>query len=162
MDFSRWFLTVLLCLTSMHVVIAQNNLPTGKYSSQAFHDSIHWKPKKERHIHKYLSGLKAATQNRHATVFLGTWCSDSEKWVPRFMYLEKIIGIKNVTYILVDKNKSDPEGHGLQAGITHVPTFVFFKDSIEVARIVESPTADLLYIEMLGKLQVFSKDALRD
>jgi hypothetical protein len=161
MDYSRWFLTFLLCF-SIQSIIAQNSLSTGKHSSQAFHDSIHWKPKKERHIHKYLSSLKAATQNSHATVFLGTWCSDSEKWVPRFMYLENIMGLKNVTYILLDENKSDPEGYGLQAGITHVPTFILFQDSIEVARIVETPTSDRLYLEMLGKLQVFSKDALRD
>lgn len=141
-----------LAVASVQNVNAQIALP-GKYNSNAFLKDIHWKSKKEKGIQKYIPNLTQATQGLNAVVFLGTWCSDSEKWVPRFMDLEKRVGLNSVTYILVDKDKSDPDGLSQIMSITHVPTFIWMQNGVEVARIVESPANPYLYLDVLHILQ---------
>lgn len=133
-------------------LLAQKLLP-GRYNSDIFHKSFHWKPKKEKGFQHYRAELTQASQGLHVEVFLGTWCSDSEKWVPRFMDLEKRLGLQNVTYILVDEDKSDPDGLSQTRQITHVPTFIWKQNGVEVARIVESPSNTYLYLDVLLKLQ---------
>ncbi len=83
------------------------------------------------------------------TMFLGTWCGDSKKEVPRFY---KVLEASNypmeqLTVVALSgkpnmyKQSPDHEEKGLN--IHRVPTFIFYKNGVEVNRIVESPVVSL-------------------
>ncbi len=82
-------------------------------------------------------------------VFMGTWCSDSQREVPRLMRILRelrfprdqlaIVGVNRTTNQL----KQSPNGEEAGKNIHRVPTIIFYKDGEEVSRIVESPIATL-------------------
>lgn len=82
-------------------------------------------------------------------IFLGTWCGDSKKWVPRFVNLWQSIGLDTSQLKIValyddaEKYKQGPEGEEKDRNIHRVPTFIFSRDGEEFARMVESPVNDL-------------------
>lgn len=84
--------------------------------------------------------------------FMGTWCSDSQIQVPAFYrILEKVEFKGKASIIAVDEHKKTPSGSAAAHGITHVPTFIFYKNGKEINRIVESPV-DFLEEDMLAIL----------
>ncbi|MCM5663678.1 TlpA family protein disulfide reductase [Galbibacter mesophilus] len=72
-------------------------------------------------------------------VFMGTWCSDSQREVPHFFKImdEANYGYKNFSLIMMTRDKTTPENFEKDLNITNVPTFIFYKDGKEVNRIVE-------------------------
>lgn len=73
--------------------------------------------------------------------FMGTWCGDSKRGVPRFYKILEETGFDEDYFelITVGRNKKTPDN--LQEGfdLIRVPTFIFFKDGKEVGRFVERP-----------------------
>ncbi|WP_298507987.1 thioredoxin family protein [uncultured Kordia sp.] len=101
--------------------------------------------------------LKRKLKKYNITIFMGTWCGDSKREVPKFMKLleaanfpeEKlrIIGVNNAR----TSYKQGPNGEEKGLNIHRVPTFIVYnKRGKEVGRIVEhaveSLEADLLQI----------------
>jgi thiol-disulfide isomerase/thioredoxin len=88
-------------------------------------------------------------------IFLGTWCPDSRIDVPRFIKVLNEIGFDkdNLRIISIDREKKDPNDLSTTYSIEYVPTFVFFKDKIELGRIIESPKVSLEtdMLEILSK-----------
>ncbi|MEN8788234.1 MAG: thioredoxin family protein [Flavobacteriaceae bacterium] len=96
-----------------------------------------------------LKKFEADLKQYHILVFMGTWCSDSQREIPALMkILEKaafppeqlkIIGVydKGPFY------KTSPNGEHWGLQIKMVPTIIFLKDGKEVNRIVESPVESL-------------------
>lgn len=79
------------------------------------------------------------------TVFMGTWCGDSKKEVPRFY---KVLDTCNfpmdqLTVVAVsrqpDMYKQSPQHEEAGLNIHRVPTVIFYKDGKEINRIVEHP-----------------------
>lgn len=89
--------------------------------------------------------LKDSLKNYNIKVFLGTWCGDSKRGVPRFynvLDLAKfpeeqlqVIAVNNTE----DAYKQSPNHEEKGLSIHRVPTFIFYKNDKEVGRIVESP-----------------------
>ena len=82
-------------------------------------------------------------------VFLGTWCGDSRREVPR---MEKILSemgvdIAMVSIIAVDRDKVSPNGEHESKDIRYVPTLIVSKDNQEIGRIVESPSSETATLE---------------
>lgn len=73
--------------------------------------------------------------------FMGTWCGDSKRNVPRFYKILEETGFDQEYFelITVGRNKKTPDN--LQEGfdLIRVPTFIFMKDGKEVGRFVERP-----------------------
>lgn len=72
-------------------------------------------------------------------VFMGTWCGDSKREVPKFFKLLDKVGYdksKLVVYA-VTYNKTLPSGLAKEYDINYVPTIIFLKDGKEVDRFVE-------------------------
>jgi thiol-disulfide isomerase/thioredoxin len=73
--------------------------------------------------------------------FMGTWCGDSKRGVPRFYKILEETGFDQSYFelITVGRNKKTPDN--LQEGfdLLRVPTFIFMKDGKEVGRFVERP-----------------------
>jgi len=77
--------------------------------------------------------------------FIGTWCGDSKREVPRFYKILESINFpkEQLKMIAVDYNKKSPEREEKELHIIKVPTFIFYKNGKEINRIVESPIESL-------------------
>lgn len=81
-------------------------------------------------------------------IYLGTWCGDSRRWVPKFVKLWDELGLDRdqLNFIALyngERTKQGPNGEETGKGIHRVPTFIFHEDDEEYARIVEKPITDL-------------------
>jgi thiol-disulfide isomerase/thioredoxin len=91
----------------------------------------------------------AAIRERAAGVevlaFLGAWCGDSKRDVPRFWKIMDQAGWPEeaITLICCDYDKRDPEELAAKWNIVAVPTFVFLRDGVELGRVVERPKESL-------------------
>lgn len=83
-------------------------------------------------------------------IYLGTWCGDSKRWVPRFVTTWEKLGLSRdqLNFIALYNGdslyKQGPNGEHLGKKIHRIPTFIFKQQGEEVARIVESPHNDLV------------------
>lgn len=85
----------------------------------------------------------------HIKIFMGTWCGDSKREVPRFLKIleHAKFPIEKLQMVAVDVRKNyykkspTKEEWGLQ--ILRVPTIIFYKNGREVNRIIETPNKTL-------------------
>jgi thiol-disulfide isomerase/thioredoxin len=85
--------------------------------------------------------LAAIEPGAEVTVFLGTWCGDSEREVPRlWRALDEAGGTVpfQIHYVGVDRQKKEPAAPIANFEIELVPTFIVFRQGREVGRIVET------------------------
>ena len=88
-------------------------------------------------------------------IFMGTWCSDSRREVPRFLKIIDLIDFNqdSLQIINVDRKKKSPTNDEKNKDIKFVPTFIINKNRNEIGRIAEFPIitleSDLLSI-LLG------------
>ena len=92
-------------------------------------------------VHEFKKDLKAY----HLLLFMGTWCSDSQREVPRLM---KILETANfpmdkLKIVALDREKRSPNGEEWGLAVHWVPTLLFLKEGKEINRIVESPLSSL-------------------
>lgn len=95
--------------------------------------------------------FKRLFKNRSVQIFMGTWCGDSKREVPRFMKIMDFLDIpKNkIQLIGVNRKKEAFEGYELGKRIKRVPTFIFYQHEFadrtptEIGRIVEYPVESL-------------------
>ena len=86
------------------------------------------------------------------TVFLGMWCSDSKREVPRFLKIVDLAGMspERIRFYSLDRSKKSPARLEAQYHIERVPTFILLRGDREIGRIIEVPRttmeADLLSI----------------
>lgn len=74
------------------------------------------------------------------TVFLGTWCADSQRELARFW--RALDGLPSepplaVRYVAVDRDKAEPAALLAGVDLLYVPTFVVRRDGRELGRVVE-------------------------
>ncbi len=93
----------------------------------------------------YIKKLKELINDVEITIVLGTWCSDSQREVPRFYKVLNEAGYndKRVKVIAVDKNKEAIVVDISDMNIKKVPTFIVYKNEKEIGRIVEIPKKSL-------------------
>jgi len=93
----------------------------------------------------FIDMIRQAREGTEVLVFLGTWCSDSRRDVPRFLHIADAAGIESGRYLLygLDRKMASPEGMEKGYRIERVPTFIFLRAGKEIGRIVESPRTTL-------------------
>ncbi len=90
-----------------------------------------------------LAVLRSYDRDVELLAFIGTWCADCAREVPRFLksvYLAHNPRL-HVKLLALDRSLRDPGGVAEQYSIDHVPTFVVVIDGMEVGRIVETPSS---------------------
>ena len=98
---------------------------------------------------KLINTFKDSLNNYTIKVFLGTWCGDSKKEVPRFYKVLELanFNMDNLEVFALDNTKESykkgPNGEEKGFNIHRVPTFIFYKDGKEINRIVEHPVETL-------------------
>lgn len=96
-----------------------------------------------------VSAIKPLLKDYKITVFMGTWCGDSKREVPRLYKILEATDFptKKLTTVALSKEKEtykeSPQHEEEGLNIVRVPTIIFFKDDKEVNRIIESPKESL-------------------
>ena len=82
-------------------------------------------------------------------IFLGTWCGDSRREVPRLekIFIELGVDFNKVSIITVDRDKVSPNDEQNGKDIRYVPTLIIKSNDIEMGRIVESPSSETATLE---------------
>lgn len=85
--------------------------------------------------------LKYFSQKVTVEVFLGTWCGDTQEYLPPFLKLFSSASNPKFQIILhaVDRKKKDPDNRSDFFKIQRIPTLVFLHQNKEFARFVETP-----------------------
>lgn len=124
--------------------ITKSRLTEGQYG--------HWyNPQFEayRVNQEALALIKKSIGEYDIILFLGTWCSDSQREVPGIFKILEEAGypIDSVEIYAVDDReefkKTTPGGEAKARNIVRVPTLIFEKDGKEVNRIIELPVQTL-------------------
>ncbi len=78
-------------------------------------------------------------------VFMGTWCGDSKRDVPKLLKILDEVGydLSNLTMVGVDRSKTTPEKLEEGWDIDRVPSIIFIKNGKEINRFVEYPRVTL-------------------
>lgn len=76
---------------------------------------------------------------------MGSWCSDSQREVPRFYRIMDDAGITNdkIELISVNREKKVPGMDINNLRIERVPTFIIYDGIKELGRIIETPAETL-------------------
>jgi hypothetical protein len=79
------------------------------------------------------------------TIVMATWCSDSQREVPRLMKILESMGYdqNNLKIINVDREKFAKGTIVDKLKVEKVPTIIFYENNIELGRIIESPVVSL-------------------
>jgi len=103
---------------------------------------------------------KLITNDISIQVFLGVWCGDSRREVPRLLKLLDEIHFpqKNLQVIAVGDSdsliKQSPQHEEAGKAIFRVPTIIVYKSNVEINRIIEFPVLSLeadIYTILSGK-----------
>lgn len=98
---------------------------------------------------KIITSVKNQLTEYNILVFMGTWCGDSKREVPRFIKVLEAANfpMENLKIVALDHRKGfykkSPNGEEWGLQIKRVPTFIFYKNGKEVNRIIESPVSTL-------------------
>lgn len=105
---------------------------------------------KDYHVNSAIvSEIKKELAQYKILIFMGIWCGDSKREVPRFIKILEAaeFPMEQLKIVAVDYReghyKQSPTGEEWGLNIIKVPTFIFLKNGKEVNRIVESPVLSL-------------------
>lgn len=96
-----------------------------------------------------LHALKEQQYQYTMQIFLGTWCGDSRREVPRMLKVLDSCGWDSIRLELIfvdgrpEHYKQSPQHEEAGKNILRVPTFIIRKDGKEIGRIIETPTISL-------------------
>jgi hypothetical protein len=92
-----------------------------------------------------ISKLKQRKSGLGVIIVLGTWCSDSQEQVPKFLKVwDKVYFLgSDLTMICVNREKKGDTVDITRYDIQRVPTFIFTRNGKEIGRIIETPTRTL-------------------
>jgi tetratricopeptide (TPR) repeat protein len=93
--------------------------------------------------------IKSKLRGKHLVIFMGTWCGDSRREVPRIFKILDYCGVKStkIDLIMLDNHdsvyKQSPAHEERGLNIHRVPDLLVFEKRNELGRIVESPVVSL-------------------
>jgi hypothetical protein len=144
-------LMVFLAVITITLVFSsckQKQYLTGYYDYEGFSKACKWDyylDEKYKPKEKWADSLSTiqAKDSLHLQIFLGCYCGDSKKWVPRFFSMQPDLPISRIEIISVDTTKKDEKNLSESVGLKKIPTFIFYQGNSEVGRIVEKPKGRL-------------------
>ncbi len=92
-----------------------------------------------------LNKLKEQLTGIEIKSFIGTWCSDSQRDLPAlYRILDDLkYNIEKMQVVAVNRDKDQPADLLYGFNIEFVPTFIFYRNKVEIGRVVEIPDKTL-------------------
>jgi len=93
--------------------------------------------------------IRPLLADKKLLLFMGTWCGDSRREVPRMLKMLECCNfpMQNLTLIMVSNEhsvyKQSPTHEEQGRNIVRVPTLIILKDGTETGRIIEFPVISL-------------------
>ena len=93
--------------------------------------------------------IRPMMANKKMVMYLGTWCGDSKREVPRMLKMLDAADVtkSQVKLVMLDNKdstyKQSPGHEEKGLNIHRVPTFILYENDTEIGRIVESPVVTL-------------------
>jgi len=129
--------------------VTRSQLQIGEFGNYFIYNYTNYAPNQG-----VIDKLKNKIYGYDIIVVLGTWCSDSQRDVPRFYkIIDKLeYNSNSIKVFCIDRNKTAGNVDISTLNIERIPTFIFLKDGVEKGRIVESPqkTLEKDMLEMLN------------
>jgi hypothetical protein len=132
-------------LTTAKININGTEMLYGRISrDQLFYDFPEWENGYESYIpdSNVVKELSQTAFPGQILLFLGTWCHDSMREVPRFFRILDQAGLydpEKISIWAVDRTKKLADNTTDTYDVYFVPTIIFMNDSREIGRIVEHP-----------------------
>lgn len=83
---------------------------------------------------------KRKLKDLRVLAFMGTWCHDSNREIPRLMRVLDELGIGDqLELYALDVDKTSLKGKEKDFNIKNTPTIIFYINDEEVARVIEEP-----------------------
>lgn len=141
---NRWAIAFFLLLVAgIGLQGCKNHYLRGYYTRAEFLDSCRWRTPVDTRYRADAVWMDSIRALRHdsvdVTLFLGTWCSDSRKLVPKFLALQDSLPIRSLNIVAVDTTKRDTMGLYAIYHVDSVPTFLFFRNEREIGRLRVKP-----------------------
>jgi len=96
-----------------------------------------------------IQSLAGLLKGKKIDIFLGTWCGDSRREVPRMMKMLAKAGVdqQQIRLIFVSNEsnsyKQSPQHEEVGKNIKRVPTLIVYEEEKEIGRIIEFPVVSL-------------------
>ena len=96
-----------------------------------------------------IAAIRPLMKGKSFLLFMGTWCGDSKREIPRMFKILKDCGIRKsqIKLVMVDNHdstyKQSPGHEETGLNIHRVPTMIVYENNHELGRIVESPVVSL-------------------
>jgi thiol-disulfide isomerase/thioredoxin len=93
--------------------------------------------------------IRPLLAGKSITIFMGTWCGDSRREVPRVLKMLECCNFPNADLTMVMVGNSDslykksPQHEEAGKNIVRVPTIIIEEKGVEVGRIIEFPKTSL-------------------
>jgi thiol-disulfide isomerase/thioredoxin len=91
-----------------------------------------------------LQTIKENINEYDIVMFMGTWCADSQREVPKLYKILELsdYDLDRMEVRAVREDKTLPDDRQKEFDVTYVPTIIFYKDGEEAGRFVEYPQED--------------------
>ena len=117
------------------------------------HDGYSWFNKNYNNYEPNIDKINIDKLNKTSIkIFMGTWCHDSKREVPRFYKILDALKFDqtNLQIIGLTKDKKGLFQNYSEYKITSTPTFIFFDNDKEIGRIIEKPQGSLeMHIKLI-------------
>lgn len=92
-----------------------------------------------------MATIKEHINDYEILMFMGTWCADSQREVPKFYKILELsdYDLDKLEVRAVREDKTLPNDGQKEYDVIYVPTIIFFKDGEEVGRFVEFPQEEI-------------------
>ncbi|MBL0882375.1 MAG: thioredoxin family protein [Chitinophagaceae bacterium] len=96
-----------------------------------------------------IPSLTGLLKGKQIDIFLGTWCGDSRREVPRMLKILTQAGVQQQQIRLIfvsnesNSYKQSPQHEEAGKNIKRVPTFIVYENEKEMGRIIEYPVVSL-------------------
>jgi len=89
--------------------------------------------------------LDAIDKEFEVLIFMGTYCPDCKREVPRFLKIHDLLTHTKFAYRMYGLNRKQDDTSGMREkyAIEYIPTFIIYVEGKEIGRIIESPIVSI-------------------
>ena len=166
------------CFALAYLYFSSSNIPEGMFEDpktgkamllgEVSIDELKQKPFTEWYNNEFdnyeldveLLGAISDPNQYNYELFLGTWCGDSRREVPRLekIFIELGIDFNKIAIITVDRDKVSPENEQEGKDIRYVPTLIVKNNDVEIGKVLINQEYPYALIKYLDKN--FNKDQI--